>query len=207
MESKRFSHIGDATREDWGRIFATVEHATAAMPSRVLSMLESLRNVWYGFPVDQLDHALQCARRAELAGEDDEIVLAALCHDLGKVVNVWGHEFISAAILRPYVSEDTCWIVENHQAVQSKYLPMFAGRHDQSSIDQHPCGAAARRFVEEYDAPSFATDFDTPPLERYVGLVERFFARPRDAVDLTSGAPVASEEDVVADEAIPTTTP
>lgn len=36
--------------------------------------------------VSQLDHALQCAHLAELAGENDETIVAALLHDLGHLV-------------------------------------------------------------------------------------------------------------------------
>lgn len=40
-----------------------------------------------GEPVTQLEHALQCALLAEQSGADDEIVTAALLHDLGHLLN------------------------------------------------------------------------------------------------------------------------
>lgn len=39
-----------------------------------------------GEPVTQLEHALQTARLAEMAGADDELVTAALLHDLGHLL-------------------------------------------------------------------------------------------------------------------------
>jgi phosphonate degradation associated HDIG domain protein len=39
-----------------------------------------------GEPVTQLEHALQCAALAEAEGADDELVTAALLHDLGHLV-------------------------------------------------------------------------------------------------------------------------
>ena len=36
--------------------------------------------------VSQLEHALQCAHLAESAGEDDELVIACLLHDLGHLL-------------------------------------------------------------------------------------------------------------------------
>jgi phosphonate degradation associated HDIG domain protein len=43
-----------------------------------------------GEGVTQLEHALQAARRAEEAGGDDELVTAALLHDLGHLLNLQG---------------------------------------------------------------------------------------------------------------------
>lgn len=43
-----------------------------------------------GEPVTQLQHALQCAALAEAEGADDEIVTAALLHDLGHLVHDLG---------------------------------------------------------------------------------------------------------------------
>ena len=50
----------------------------------VLAMLESLAAITDGFAVDQLTHCLQTATLAERAGADDEMVVASLCHDIGK---------------------------------------------------------------------------------------------------------------------------
>jgi len=66
-------------------------------------MLASLADITDGFAVDQLTHSLQTATRAEEAGADDEVVVAALCHDIGKSVSVLNHPKIAAEILRPYV--------------------------------------------------------------------------------------------------------
>ena len=43
-----------------------------------------------GEPVTQLEHALQTALLAEEAGADDELVTAALLHDLGHLLNDQG---------------------------------------------------------------------------------------------------------------------
>jgi hypothetical protein len=52
---------------------------------RVLATLAGLRDLYDSTDVDELSHALQVATRAERAGADEEIVLAALCHDMGKL--------------------------------------------------------------------------------------------------------------------------
>jgi phosphonate degradation associated HDIG domain protein len=43
-----------------------------------------------GEPVTQLEHALQCALQAENEGADDELVTAALLHDLGHLLHDFG---------------------------------------------------------------------------------------------------------------------
>ena len=43
-----------------------------------------------GEPVTQLEHALQCALQAEGEGADDELVTAALLHDLGHLLHDLG---------------------------------------------------------------------------------------------------------------------
>ncbi len=69
-----------------------------------------------GEPVTQLEHALQCALFAEQAGADDELVTAALLHDLGHLLNDQGesptlrgiddlHQFYALPFLRGLFSE------------------------------------------------------------------------------------------------------
>ena len=57
---------------------ATVDH--------LLELLESAHGEYFGEPVTQLEHALQCAQLARAAGADDEFVAAALLHDIGHLI-------------------------------------------------------------------------------------------------------------------------
>jgi phosphonate degradation associated HDIG domain protein len=65
-----------------------------------------------GEGVTQLEHALQSAHRAELAGADDALVTAALLHDLGHLLNLQGdtptqrgiddqHQYFAIPFIRP----------------------------------------------------------------------------------------------------------
>ena len=42
------------------------------------------------------------------------MVVAALLHDIGDEIAPLNHSEISAAVLRPFVSEKTHWIVQKH---------------------------------------------------------------------------------------------
>lgn len=85
---------------------------------------------YIGEAVSQLEHALQAAHLARRVGADDELVLAALCHDIGHLaapanapsmagLGVVLHEQIGAELLRRLgFSERVCVLVASH--VQAK---------------------------------------------------------------------------------------
>src|SRR5262245_13252244 len=92
-----FTRMDESTAEQWARIGAETYEHQGRTAERVLAMLRSLSEVVDGFAVDQLTHCLQTATLAERAGADDEVVIAALCHDVGKAVSVPNHPEIAAA--------------------------------------------------------------------------------------------------------------
>ncbi len=65
---------------------------------------------YFGERVSKLEHALQCAHLASLAGGDDELVLAALLHDIG-------HLFDTQATIR-----DERVGVVNHDELGGQWL-------------------------------------------------------------------------------------
>jgi alkaline phosphatase D len=85
----------------------------------------------YGESVSQLAHALQCAALARAAGADDDLVLAALLHDVGHLAGGDGvasepgmgasgetparhHGQHAARLIGPHVPERVAWVVEHH---------------------------------------------------------------------------------------------
>jgi predicted HD phosphohydrolase len=50
----------------------------------ITHMFDASGTLRYGEHVNQIEHALQCALLAHQAGADDELVVAALLHDVGK---------------------------------------------------------------------------------------------------------------------------
>ncbi|MBA2549041.1 MAG: HD domain-containing protein [Burkholderiaceae bacterium] len=72
--------------------------------------------MYAGEPVTQLQHALQSAERAEQSGADAALIVAALLHDLGHMVNDQGetptlrgiddrHEYVALPFLRGLFDE------------------------------------------------------------------------------------------------------
>src|SRR5262245_8960167 len=50
------------------------------------------RAAYFGEPVSQEEHALQCAELAEKDGADDALVIAALLHDVGHLLHHRGED-------------------------------------------------------------------------------------------------------------------
>jgi predicted HD phosphohydrolase len=166
------------TVDDWRRVEAKGAGSQFTADA-VLGLLRSLVSLVEGFPVDQLTHACQTATRAERAGASDEVVVAALCHDVGKAVSDANHGAISAEILRPYVSDGAYEVVRSHQDFQLRHYAHYFGG-DPEARSRHrgaPWFALAEQLTDEWDQASFDPDYDTEPLEHFEPLVRRVFGR------------------------------
>jgi predicted HD phosphohydrolase len=151
---------------------------------KVLAMLRSLADITDGFATDQLTHCLQTATRAERAGADREVIVASLCHDIGKAVSVPNHPAIAAEILRPYVRDDVYWMVRTHQDFQGRhYYEHFGGDPDaREQYRGEPWFELTARFADDWDQTSFDPDYDTEPLEHFEPLVRETFASPHSVI-------------------------
>src|SRR5580704_6425448 len=143
-----FTRMDESTAEQWQQIMVeTIEHQPRVADS-ILGMLASLEDITDGFAVDQLVHSLQTATRAEEAGASTEVIVASLCHDIGKTVSVINHPRMAAEILRAYVSKDTYNMVLNHQDFQGRHYFEYIGM-DPSAREKHvgqPWYALAEQF-------------------------------------------------------------
>src|SRR3954471_15886156 len=181
MTATTFTRMDESTAEQWGVIGTESFKNQSRVADRVLGMLESLSDIVDGFATDQLTHCLQTATLAERAGADEEVVVAALCHDIGKVVSVPNHPRIAAEILKPYVRDEVYKMILVHQDFQGKhYYAHFGG--DSNARDKHreTLNAdefeLAGRFADEWDQTAFDPDYDTLPLEHFEERVRKVFA-------------------------------
>jgi predicted HD phosphohydrolase len=97
-------------------VIVTVEEIIAACQSMAGSPYDDE-------PVDQLEHALQCASLARDSGGDRDFVIAALLHDIARAPAVAGipfdgprehHGEIAARWLTPRVGAQIAWLAEQH---------------------------------------------------------------------------------------------
>lgn len=180
MTTTSFSSMEQSTAEQWSVIGAETMKNQGRVADRVLAMLDSLREVTDGFSVDQLTHCLQTATRAEQAGADDELVVASLCHDIGKAVSVPNHPRIAAEILRPYVREEVTAVILAHQDFQGRhyyhYFDMDPDMRDR--YRDEPWYGLAEQFADEWDQTSFDPDFPTESLAHFESKVRAVFGTP-----------------------------
>ena len=176
-----FTSMDTSTAEQWGVIGTATAANQGRVADRVLAMLESLSDVVDGFAVDQLTHSLQTATRAERAGADDEVVVASLCHDIGKAVSVPNHPRIAAEILRPYVRSEVTEAILYHQDFQGRHyfhhFDMDPDKRDR--YRDQPWFELAEQFADEWDQNSFDADFPTQPLSHFEPKVRAIFSNPK----------------------------
>jgi predicted HD phosphohydrolase len=172
--------MDQSTAEQWAHIGEEHVKDQPKVADNVLAMLRSLADVVGGFAVDQLTHCLQTATRAERDGASDEMIVASLCHDIGKAVSVANHPRIAAEILRPYVSDDTYHVILTHQDFQGRHYYRYFGKDPDAREEyrSQPWFALGEHFADDYDQNSFDPDYDTLPLEHFEPLVRKVFAHP-----------------------------
>lgn len=172
--------MDESTPKQWSLIGATTVELQPRVGERALSMIRELEAVTDGFAIDQLQHALQTATLAERAGASDELVVAALLHDVGKLLSVANHPAIAAEFLWPYVSDETYFVIKFHQDFQGRhYYQHFGG--DPNLRERHrtePWFARAEQFADEWDQVAFDPDGDAFPLEHFEERVRAVFAMP-----------------------------
>ena len=172
-----FTRMDESTADEWAVIGKETMANQGRVAETVLSMLRGLADITDGFAVDQLTHSLQTATLAERAGADDEMVIASLCHDIGKAVSVPNHPKIAAEILKPYVREEVYEAIRAHQDFQGKhYYHHFGGDPDaREQYRGEPWFDLAAKFADEWDQVAFDPDYDTLPLEHFEARVRAVF--------------------------------
>ena len=180
LDRAKFHAMTEGTQEDWMAIGRAAAPHRGELADRLLAHLKLLDNDHGGFAVDRLEHSLQTATRAEEAGADPEMVVAALCHDIGKYVSVPNHPRIAAEILRPYVSDEIYHVISTHQDFQGRhYYHHFGGDPDaRRGYEGEPWFALAEQFADDWDQVAFDPAYDTLPLEHFEPAAREVFASP-----------------------------
>lgn len=179
-----FTRMDQGRLEEWMVIGQAVTKRQAGMPEAIKLMLHQLGDQVDGFAIDQLQHGLQTATRALRDGASEELVVAALCHDIGKVISVENHPAIAAEILKPYVSSETYEIVRTHQDFQGRHYYALIGLDPEArrKYKNEPWYELACRFTDEWDQTSFDPEYDTLPFSHFEAMIDRVFAKPKAGV-------------------------
>jgi predicted HD phosphohydrolase len=170
-----------STREQWMHIAEVTVAAQPRVAEHLLNMVRGLSAITDGFSIDQMAHALQTATRAERAGADEEVIVASLLHDVGKLISVPNHPKIAAEILKPYVRHDVYCMVAYHQDFQGRWYYEHLGM-DPNLREQHrgqPWYELTEQFADEWDQKAFDPDFQPENLEHFEPMVRRVFAHAK----------------------------
>ena len=176
-----FTQMKNGTRADYELLNALEEEYARTLPGRILTSLRALEHSLGGYQVSRLEHSLQSATRAFDAGESEEMVVAALLHDIGDELAPHSHSELAAAVLRPFVSEKTHWIIKHHGLFQTVYYAHHLGgdKNARERFRGHKWFDDAAKFCEDYDQNCFDPDFQSKPLEFFEPMLRRIMAKPR----------------------------
>jgi predicted HD phosphohydrolase len=174
-----FRRMEEGTREDYELLDRAEKDYAVGLPERVLEAVRKLDHSLAGYPVSRLGHSLQAATRALNDGADDELIVAALIHDVGDELAPYNHAEVAAGIIRPYVRPEVAWIVEQHGLVQTYYYVHHTGgdRFMRDRLSGHKWFDACVAFCHRWDQVSFDPDYPTRPLEVFEPYVRKVFSR------------------------------
>jgi predicted HD phosphohydrolase len=181
MKPVEFRQMKDGTAEEYRMLAELEQDYATGLPRRLLNALGLLGDSLPGYQVSRLQHSLQAATRAERDGADEEMIAAALLHDIGDDLAPYNHAAMAAEIVRPYVREEVAWIVAQHGLFQAYYYAHHTGgdRDAREALRGHPWFGACAAFCERWDQASFDPDYNAWPIGHFEPLLDQVFRRPK----------------------------
>ena len=146
---------------------------------RIIKFMYSLNSTLEGYQVSRLEHSLQTATRALRDKADIEMVVAALLHDIGDELAPLNHSEYAAAVLKPYVSEKTHWIIEKHGEFQMYFYAHHLGgnKNQRDKYKGHKYYQDTVDFCEHWDQKSFDPNYKSLSLKEFEPMVREIFSR------------------------------
>ncbi len=179
MEKVKFTQMKYGTNEDYLLLEKHEKKYIEGTADRLIQFMSSLNTTLEGYQVSRLEHSLQTATRALNDKAEDEMIVAALLHDIGDELAPLNHSEYAAAVLKPYVSEKTHWIVEKHGEFQMYYYAHHLGgnRNQREKYKGHKYYQDTIDFCENWDQKSFDPNFKSLTLKSFEPLVKKLFIR------------------------------
>ncbi len=179
MKKVSFIEMKNGTKDDYIFLDKNEKDFASKTSERILNFMSNLTETLEGYQISRLEHSLQSATRAYNNDESEEMVVATLLHDIGDELAPMNHSEYAAAILRPYVSEKTHWIIEKHGEFQMYYYAHHLGgnRNKRDKYKNHKYYQDTINFCEKYDQNSFDPNYKSLTLEFFKPMVKRIFSR------------------------------
>ena len=156
----------DGTKEEYLMLDKNEQDYINRTADRILKFMGELNLTLEGYKITRLEHSLQTATRAFNDKADEEMVVAALLHDIGDELAPLNHSEYAASILKPYVSEKTHWIIKKHGEFQMYYYAHHLGKNQnqRDKYKDHEYYNDALQFCEKWDQASFDLDYKSKTL-------------------------------------------
>ena len=179
MEKVKFNQMKDGTKEEYIFLDKHEQKYISATADRLLKFMSGLKNTLEGYQITRLEHSLQTATRALNDKASEEMIVACLLHDIGDELAPLNHAECAAAILKPYVSEKTAWIVEKHGIFQMYYYAHHLGfnKNERDKYKGHKYYPATAEFCEKWDQISFDPNYKSLLLKEFEPYVKKIFSR------------------------------
>jgi len=179
METAKFVQMKDGTKEDYLLLEKHEKKYIEGTADRLIKFMSGLSNTLEGYQITRLEHSLQSATRALNDKASDEMVVATLLHDIGDELAPLNHSEYAAALLKPYVSEKTHWIIEKHGEFQMYYYAHHLGgnKNQRDKYKGHKYYKDTVDFCENWDQKSFDPNFKSLPLKNFESMVKKIFSR------------------------------
>jgi len=169
----------DGTKEDYLLLNKHEKKYIEGTADRLIKFMSGLSNTLEGYQITRLEHSLQTATRALNDKADEEMIVAALFHDIGDELAPLNHSEYSGTVLKPYVSEKTHWIIEKHGEFQMYYYAHHLGgnRNERDKYKGHKYYKDTVDFCENWDQKSFDPNYKSLSLKDFEPYVKKIFSR------------------------------
>jgi len=179
MSRVKFTEMKQGTKEDYLLLDKHEQKYIDGTADRIIKFMSGLNSTLEGYKITRLEHSLQTATRALNDKADEEMVVAALLHDIGDELAPLDHSEYAASVLKPFVSEKTHWIIKKHGEFQMYYYAHHLGnnRNQRDKYKDHKYYNAALQFCENWDQASFDPSFKSLKLKDFEPSIKIIFSR------------------------------
>ena len=179
MKSVKFTEMKNGSKEDYLLLDKHEKKYVEGTADRILKFMAGLNSTLEGYQVSRLEHSLQSATRALRDNANEEMIVATLLHDIGDELAPMNHSEYAAAVLKPYVSEKTHWIIEKHGEFQMYYYAHHLGgnRNQRDKYKGHKYYQDTVDFCENWDQKSFDPNYKSLTLKEFEPMVRKIFSR------------------------------
>ena len=179
MKTVNFTEMKSGTKDEYLLLDKYEQNYIDGTADRILKFMKGLTSTLEGYKISRLEHSLQAATRAYNDKADEEMVVAALLHDIGDELAPLNHSEYAAAVLKPYITKKTHWIIEKHGEFQMYYYAHHLGadRFKREKYKDHKYYQATVDFCEKYDQCSFDPNYKSMSLKDFEPMVRNIFSR------------------------------